>query len=221
MGQQLWILHGHFPTLRIRPFIKVVGKILKFDWTSCNRTYCSEFKKMLQVLLFICLESVERYFGGQLAAWKRKPEEFIIICGFYVRWCMNWNVFIFKISNRVLHSRKNTLDTHVCDTRAEMKYCLNCPYWTGSSPTAIDQRVWRLNTRPRGKTFCRSTKFGFAVNTLQSNEPFTTNNKRVAKYKRTHASSLCVFGSVVFFPCARPIMNGFELKSKSLSDVTK
>lgn len=45
-----------------------MGKRLEFDWTNCNCTYCSEFKEMLQVILFISLESVERYFGRQLAA---------------------------------------------------------------------------------------------------------------------------------------------------------
>lgn len=31
-------------------------------------TYCSEFKEMLQVLLLISLESVERHFRGQFTA---------------------------------------------------------------------------------------------------------------------------------------------------------
>ena len=39
----------------------------------CNCTYCSEFKEVLQVLLLISLESVERKIGGQLAAWKTNP----------------------------------------------------------------------------------------------------------------------------------------------------
>lgn len=37
------------------------------QWLKC--TYCPEFKKMLQVLLLISLESVERHFGGEFTAW--------------------------------------------------------------------------------------------------------------------------------------------------------
>ncbi len=60
----------HFP---LRSCIKVAGKHLNLLTRCFNCTYCSEFKEVLEVLLFISLESVERHFGGQLAAWRTKP----------------------------------------------------------------------------------------------------------------------------------------------------
>ncbi len=50
----------------------MVGKNSILVSKYCNCTYCSEFKEVLEVLLFISLESVERYFRGELAAWKTK-----------------------------------------------------------------------------------------------------------------------------------------------------
>lgn len=42
---------------------------------------------MLQVIIFISLESVERYFGGQLAAWKRMHKKPRIVL-FYFKYSL-------------------------------------------------------------------------------------------------------------------------------------
>lgn len=146
---------------------------------------------MLQVLLFISLKRVERYFRGQLAAWKTKPGWFSLQVFFFFfdfiqlePWLIapkSVGRFLRK-SEQVLHCRSITGETHVCASRAELY--LKGSYWTGSSPALIDQLVRGPRIHRRGKTFLRSAKCGFAVNTLQPNEPSTKNNKSVAHCER-------------------------------------
>lgn len=54
------------------------------DWTKSKCTHCSEFQEMLQVLLLVSLESVERHFGGQFTAWNVDTYKSLLNSRFYV-----------------------------------------------------------------------------------------------------------------------------------------
>lgn len=148
---------------------------------------------MLQVFLLVSLESVERYFGGQLAAWKINQRELLETLDLMYDFKNN------EEKRQTFRCGSIMGETHVCSPRSARINNVKCSYWTGSSPAWIDRTAQRPTPRRRWKTFCGRTEIGFAVNTSQPNEPLTENNERFAKNGRHSASSWCADGC--FFCC--------------------
>lgn len=108
-----WIRHPHCHHIVKWPYQKLWFHILwcLIHIPCCNCTYCSEFKEVLQVLLLISLESVERNLGGQLAAWKTKPRTVFSIS------CETSHFLLQKQTHAGWFLKKNTEAHHRGDPR--------------------------------------------------------------------------------------------------------